>query len=72
MKVGRRLAINNLGQLYANEVICADRGFKHTFESPKNDKLSLFRHRELAYDHLILTPPKSKGQPLVQKLQAAS
>ena len=38
-----------------------ERGFKLTFESPKNDKLSLFRHGELAYDHLILTPPKSKG-----------
>jgi oligosaccharyltransferase complex subunit beta len=38
------------------------RGFKITFESPKNEKLSLFRLGERSYDHLILTPPKSKGQ----------
>ncbi|KAI9802600.1 MAG: oligosaccharyl transferase glycoprotein complex, beta subunit [Piccolia ochrophora] len=38
-----------------------DRGFKITFESPKNEKLSLFEHAERAYDHLILLPPKSKG-----------
>ncbi|RMZ83680.1 hypothetical protein DV738_g1034, partial [Chaetothyriales sp. CBS 135597] len=37
------------------------RDFLLSFESPKNDQLSLFRHGELAYDHLILTPPKSKG-----------
>ena len=37
------------------------RGFKLSFLSPKNDQLSLFKHGELAYDHLILTPPKSKG-----------
>lgn len=37
------------------------RDFKLTFESPKNEELSLFRHGELAYEHLILTPPKSKG-----------
>ena len=38
------------------------RDFKVTFESPKNDALSLFRHGELAYDHVILAPPKSKGK----------
>lgn len=32
-----------------------------TFESPKNEKLSLFLHGERAYDHVILFPPKSKG-----------
>ncbi|RMZ86704.1 hypothetical protein DV736_g6066, partial [Chaetothyriales sp. CBS 134916] len=37
------------------------RDFQLSFESPKSDQLSLFRHGELAYDHLILTPPKSKG-----------
>jgi oligosaccharyltransferase complex subunit beta len=37
------------------------RQFKVAFESPKNEALSLFRHGELAYDHLILAPPKSKG-----------
>ncbi|KAJ9666264.1 oligosaccharyl transferase glycoprotein complex, beta subunit [Coniosporium apollinis] len=37
------------------------RGFSLSFESPKNDKLSLFKHGERAYDHLILFPPKSKG-----------
>jgi oligosaccharyltransferase complex subunit beta len=37
------------------------RGFKLSLQSPKNDQLALFKHGELAYDHLILTPPKSKG-----------
>ncbi|KAI9879250.1 MAG: oligosaccharyl transferase glycoprotein complex, beta subunit [Pleopsidium flavum] len=37
------------------------RGYKLSFESPKNEKLSLFQHGERAYDHLILFPPKSKG-----------
>ncbi|KAL9621570.1 MAG: hypothetical protein Q9160_003962 [Pyrenula sp. 1 TL-2023] len=37
------------------------RGYELTFESPKAEKLSLFRHGDLGYDHLILTPPKSKG-----------
>ncbi|KAL9078980.1 MAG: hypothetical protein Q9157_002123 [Trypethelium eluteriae] len=37
------------------------RGFRISFESPKNEKLSLFELGERAYDHLILLPPKSKG-----------
>lgn len=37
------------------------RGYKLAFESPKNDKLSLFQLGERAYDHVILLPPKSKG-----------
>ncbi|KAK2813264.1 hypothetical protein FQN49_008317, partial [Arthroderma sp. PD_2] len=37
------------------------RGFKLTFESPKNTKLSLFHLGARAYDHLIVLPPKSKG-----------
>ncbi|KAI9664297.1 MAG: oligosaccharyl transferase glycoprotein complex, beta subunit [Trizodia sp. TS-e1964] len=37
------------------------RDFNLTFESPKNEKLSLFHHGARAYDHLILLPPKSKG-----------
>ncbi|KAM5483905.1 oligosaccharyl transferase glycoprotein complex, beta subunit [Microsporum audouinii] len=37
------------------------RGYKLTFESPKNIKLSLFHLGSRAYDHLILLPPKSKG-----------
>lgn len=37
------------------------RGFTLSFESPKSTSLSLFKHGELAYDHLILLPPKSKG-----------
>ena len=37
------------------------RGFKISFESPKNEKLSLFQHGERVYDHIILLPPKSKG-----------
>ena len=48
---------------------CADenefiaRGYKLTFESPKNEKLSLFLHGERNYDHLLLLPPKAKGSP---------
>lgn len=38
-----------------------DRGYKLTFESPKNDKLALFQHGERAFDHILLLPPKSKG-----------
>ena len=38
-----------------------DRGFHTTVQSPKADKLSLFRHGERAYDHVILLPAKSKG-----------
>ena len=39
------------------------RGYKITFESPKNEKLSLFLHGERNYDHLLLLPPKAKGSP---------
>ncbi|EXJ79853.1 oligosaccharyl transferase complex subunit OST4 [Capronia epimyces CBS 606.96] len=37
------------------------REFEVSFESPRNELLSLFRHGQLAYEHLLLTPPKSKG-----------
>ena len=37
------------------------RGFRIAYESPKNDKLSLFQHGERKYDHIIILPPKSKG-----------
>jgi oligosaccharyltransferase complex subunit beta len=37
------------------------RGFQTTVESPKSDKLSLFKHGERAYDHVIFLPGKSKG-----------
>ncbi|KAL8954129.1 MAG: hypothetical protein Q9222_000011 [Ikaeria aurantiellina] len=37
------------------------RGYRLAFESPKNDKLSLFQHGERAFDHIILLPTKSKG-----------
>ncbi|KAL1303628.1 hypothetical protein AAFC00_006988 [Neodothiora populina] len=37
------------------------RGFELSFESPKSTTLSLFKHGDLAYDHLILLPTKSKG-----------
>ncbi|EHY56716.1 oligosaccharyl transferase glycoprotein complex, beta subunit [Exophiala dermatitidis] len=37
------------------------RDFKLSFESPRSEQLSLFRHGQLAYEHLLLTPPKSKG-----------
>ncbi|KAI9732924.1 MAG: oligosaccharyl transferase glycoprotein complex, beta subunit [Claussenomyces sp. TS43310] len=37
------------------------RGFKLSFESPKNEKLSLFELGERAYDHLLVLPSKSKG-----------
>ncbi|KAI9788750.1 MAG: hypothetical protein M1816_006607 [Peltula sp. TS41687] len=39
----------------------SDRGYQLSFESPRNEKLSLFRHGERAFDHVILLPPKSKG-----------
>jgi oligosaccharyltransferase complex subunit beta len=38
-----------------------DRGFETTVESPKSTTLSLFRHGERAYDHVILLPGKAKG-----------
>ncbi|KAH6675045.1 dolichyl-diphosphooligosaccharide--protein glycosyltransferas-like protein 48 kDa subunit [Halenospora varia] len=37
------------------------RGFSLSYESPKSDKLALFKLGERAYDHLIILPPKSKG-----------
>jgi oligosaccharyltransferase complex subunit beta len=37
------------------------RGFTTTVESPKAAKLSLFKHGERAYDHVLLLPAKSKG-----------
>ena len=42
-------------------LIGADRGYSISFESPKNEELALLKHGELAYDHLLLLPPKSKG-----------
>ncbi|KAL4877487.1 Dolichyl-diphosphooligosaccharide--protein glycosyltransferase subunit WBP1 [Aspergillus karnatakaensis] len=38
-----------------------DRGYNLIFESPKNEKLSLFELGDRAYDHVLLLPPKSKG-----------
>ncbi|KAL9031585.1 MAG: hypothetical protein Q9196_000387 [Gyalolechia fulgens] len=37
------------------------RGYKLSFRSPKDDKLSLFQHGERAFDHIILLPTNSKG-----------
>lgn len=37
------------------------RGFVTSVESPKSDKLSLLKHGERAYDHVVLLPAKSKG-----------
>ncbi|KAF2019774.1 Dolichyl-diphosphooligosaccharide-protein glycosyltransferase 48kDa subunit [Aaosphaeria arxii CBS 175.79] len=37
------------------------RGYHITTESPKSDKLSLFKHGERAYDHVLLLPSKAKG-----------
>lgn len=42
-------------------MILSGRGYRLTFESPKNDKLALFQHGERAFDHILLLPPKSKG-----------
>lgn len=41
----------------------AERGYSLTFESPKNEELSLFQHGERAHDHMLILPPKSKGTP---------
>jgi len=46
---------------HANIFNALDRGYKLTFESPKNEKLSLFQHGERAFDHILLLSPKSKG-----------
>ncbi|KAF3052037.1 oligosaccharyl transferase glycoprotein complex, beta subunit [Didymella keratinophila] len=37
------------------------RGFHTTVESPKSDKVALFKHDERTYDHVLLLPAKSKG-----------
>ena len=50
------------GDCLADRYVLPARDFKLTFESPKNEQLSLFRHGALAFEHLILTPPKSKGR----------
>ena len=38
-----------------------DRGFELVYDSPKNEKLSLFLYGARAFDHILLLPPKSKG-----------
>ena len=38
-----------------------DREFTLNFESPKSDRVALFRHGERVFDHVMLFPPKSKG-----------
>ncbi|EEH02788.1 dolichyl-diphosphooligosaccharide-protein glycosyltransferase [Histoplasma capsulatum G186AR] len=37
------------------------RGYSISFQSPKDQSLSLFKHGERAYDHIALFPLKSKG-----------
>ncbi|KAI4667418.1 uncharacterized protein J4E79_002105 [Alternaria viburni] len=37
------------------------RGYTASVESPKESKLSLLKHGERAYDHVLLLPGKSKG-----------
>ena len=37
------------------------RGFSLSFETPKSNDLSLFKHGNLAYEHLLILPSKSKG-----------
>ncbi|PQE15755.1 hypothetical protein CJF30_00006184 [Rutstroemia sp. NJR-2017a BBW] len=37
------------------------RGYKLTFESPKNENLGLFELGERAFDHVLILPAKSKG-----------
>ncbi|KAH8423516.1 dolichyl-diphosphooligosaccharide-protein glycotransferase [Aspergillus melleus] len=37
------------------------RGYNIFFESPKNERFSLFEYGERAYDHLLILPPRSKG-----------
>lgn len=37
------------------------RGYRLSFESPKNDKLALFQHGERTVDHIMLLPTRSKG-----------
>ncbi|KAJ4263457.1 oligosaccharyl transferase glycoprotein complex, beta subunit [Fusarium torreyae] len=38
-----------------------ERGYDITYESPKSEALSLFRHGERTYDHLVFLPTKIKG-----------
>lgn len=38
------------------------RGYEISFQSPKNEKLALFKLGERSYDHVFLIPPKSKGR----------
>jgi oligosaccharyltransferase complex subunit beta len=52
---------------FFNELFSTDallvlgRSFTITYESPKNEALSLFDLGERAYDHLLILPSKSKG-----------
>ena len=61
-----------LGLDRARTDFVAARNFQLTFESPKTESLSLFRHGALAYDHLILPPPKSKGRTTLSLAQFIS
>lgn len=47
------------------------RGYTISFESPKNNQFSLFKHGERSYDHLLLLPPKSKGWHFTHIAKAA-
>lgn len=51
---------------------CVARGYTISFESPKNNQFSLFKHGEKAYDHLLLLPPKSKGWRFADMANAAA
>lgn len=51
-------------------ILCnAGRGFKITYESPKGENVELFHLGEKAHDHLLILPPKSKGNVHLQIFQ---
>jgi oligosaccharyltransferase complex subunit beta len=48
------------------------RGYELDIQSPKNEGLELLRYGEKSYSHVILFPPKSKGQCLLSRLDGLS
>ncbi len=57
---------------YTDNLFSPARGYKLSFESSKNEKLSLFLHGERNFDHVLLLPPKSKGSPFYLLLDTLS
>ena len=58
---GKAAPVNFFGIAKLTYSLTLGRGYDVKLESAKKDTLALFEHGEKAWDHVILFPPKSKG-----------